>query len=101
MVLEETVELGDMKTAVQNSIRKLNLPGSCGKDGKNGGKKLKTKIWKGSPSNGVARAGNSRVYLAFLAPQSQESFADTTIQRPGELPSKGAHALGKEPWCPK
>ena len=38
MVLEESVELEDMKTAVQNSIRKLNLPGSCGKDGKSGGK---------------------------------------------------------------
>lgn len=39
MVLEEAVELEDMKTAVQHSIiRKMNLPSSCGKDGKNGGK---------------------------------------------------------------
>lgn len=39
MVLEEAVELEDMKAAVQHSIiRKMNLPSSCGKDGKNGGK---------------------------------------------------------------
>ena len=44
------------------------------------GEKLKTRIWKGSPSNGIARVGNSRVYLTFLAPQSQESFADTTVK---------------------
>ena len=37
--LEEAVELEDMKTVVQHSIiRKLNLPGSCGKDGEMGGK---------------------------------------------------------------
>ena len=39
MVLEEAVELEDMKTVVQHSIiRKLNLPGSCGKDWEMGGK---------------------------------------------------------------
>lgn len=40
MILEEAEELGDVKTSVQNSImRRLNLPGSCGKNGgKNGGK---------------------------------------------------------------
>ena len=44
------------------------------------GEKLKTRIWKGSPSNGIARVGNSRVYLTFLAPQSQKSFVDTTVK---------------------
>ena len=38
-VLEEAVELEDMKMVVQHSIiRKLNLLGSCGKDGEMGGK---------------------------------------------------------------
>lgn len=40
MILEEAEELGDMKTSVQNSsIRRLNLPGSCGKNGEKNGKK--------------------------------------------------------------
>ena len=81
MVLEEAVELEDMKTAVQHSIVVDESAKFMWQRWEKWGKKLKIRIWKGSPSNGIARVGNSCVYLTFLAPQSQESFADTTKTR--------------------
>ena len=94
MVLEESVELEDMKTAVQNSIRKLNLPGSCGKDEKNGGKNWRQKSRKGVIQMGLLEQG-ILMYLAFLAPQSQESFTDTTIKNQENSLPRALMLLGK------